>query len=49
MVFFAEASLSALLRCGVFDAEGKEIGQITDVVVHLEPASQSTTGPPHDR
>jgi CBS domain-containing protein len=34
MVFFAEAYLSALLRYGVYDAEGKLIGTLDDVLVH---------------
>ena len=33
MVFFAEAYLSALLRYGVYDADGKLIGQLDDVLV----------------
>jgi CBS domain-containing protein len=33
MVFFAEAYLSALLRYGVWDAEGKPIGRLDDVLV----------------
>ncbi len=33
MVFFAEAYLSALLRYGVYDADGKLIGRVDDVLV----------------
>jgi CBS domain-containing protein len=33
MVFFAEAYLSALLRYGVYDAEGKPLGRLDDVLV----------------
>lgn len=34
MVFFAEAYLSALLRYGVYDAEGKPLGALDDILVH---------------
>ncbi|NLO73636.1 MAG: magnesium transporter [candidate division WS1 bacterium] len=33
MVFFAEAYFSAMLRYGVFDAEGKRIGRLQDIYV----------------
>ena len=33
MVFFAEAYLSAMLRYGVYDAEGKQIGRLQDIYV----------------
>jgi CBS domain-containing protein/sporulation protein YlmC with PRC-barrel domain len=33
MVFFAEAYLSALLRYGVYDAEGRYVGRLDDVLV----------------
>lgn len=33
MVFFAEAYLSAMLRYGVYDAEGKRIGRLQDLYV----------------
>lgn len=38
MVFFAEAYLSALLRYGVYNAEGRRVGRLVDVLVR-----------PHDR
>ena len=33
MVFFAEAYLSAMLRYGVYDAGGKQIGRLQDIFV----------------
>jgi len=34
MVFFAEAYLSALLRYGVYDADGRAVGRLDDLVAH---------------